>query len=95
MNSRESAEKATKALNGKVFEEHHLRVDLCFKPDAEKSVHERNKRSVFVGNLPLNIKDDVLWTAFAKAGEVESVRVIRDKKTGAGKGFGYGTHLRA
>jgi nucleolar protein 12 len=33
--------------------------------------------------------EEGLWRAFAKAGKVESVRVIRDKETRIGKGFAY------
>lgn len=33
--------------------------------------------------------EEGLWRAFAKAGKIESVRVIRDKETRIGKGFAY------
>jgi nucleolar protein 12 len=33
--------------------------------------------------------EEGLWRAFAKAGKVESVRVVRDKETRVGKGFAY------
>lgn len=35
------------------------------------------------------LHDDDLWSAFEDCGAIESVRVIRDQKTGIGKGFGY------
>lgn len=35
------------------------------------------------------IQDDDLWSAFEDCGVIDSVRVIRDEKTGIGKGFGY------
>lgn len=37
----------------------------------------------------LEIQDDDLWSAFEDCGVIDSVRVVRDEKTGIGKGFGY------
>lgn len=37
----------------------------------------------------LEAQDDDLWSAFEDCGCIESVRVVRDIKTGIGKGFGY------
>lgn len=34
-------------------------------------------------------QDDVLWKAFGECGEIESVRIIRDERSGKGRGFGY------
>ena len=48
-----------------------------------------HKRSVFVGNLPFDVQDEDLYTHFARCGDIEFVRVVRDKKTNIGKGFGY------
>jgi len=48
-----------------------------------------HKRSVFVGNLPFDVQDEDLYTHFARCGEIEFVRAVRDKKTNVGKGFGY------
>ncbi|KAI9218416.1 hypothetical protein BC828DRAFT_417318 [Blastocladiella britannica] len=47
------------------------------------------KRCVFVGNVPFDLEDEPLWEFFGQAGDVESVRVIRDRKVGLGKGFAY------
>ena len=44
---------------------------------------------MFVGNLPFDVQDEDIYTHFARCGEVEFVRIIRDKKTNIGKGFGY------
>lgn len=83
-----SKESISKALlyNGTVVEGLHLRVD---KASPEKK-HE-NKHCLFIGNLPFNITEEVLHTHFEKCGEIEYVRVIRDKFSGMGKGFGYVT----
>ena len=47
------------------------------------------KRSLFVGNLPFNLEEEELREHFEEFGTIESVRLIRDKATGVGKGFGY------
>ena len=44
---------------------------------------------LYVGNLPYLTTDDDLRTLFAQAGTVTSVAVIKDRDTGASKGFGF------
>lgn len=83
----EAAQAAVSACNGRVFEEHHLRVDLASNADGKPET----KKSIFVGNLPLEVRDESLWRIFGECGRVTNVRVIRDKSTGAGKGIAYVT----
>ncbi|XP_069604456.1 RNA-binding protein 34-like [Ranitomeya imitator] len=78
---------ATKAIVRNGFEigsGFHIRVDL-----ASKSPTHNNKKTVFVGNLPYDIEDEALRQHFSDCGTIEGVRIIRDKSTGIGKGFGY------
>ena len=42
-----------------------------------------------MGNLPFDVQDEELYTHFERCGDIEFVRVVRDKKTNIGKGFGY------
>ena len=44
---------------------------------------------LYVGNLSYTTTDDDLRTLFAQAGTVASVAVIKDRSTGASKGFGF------
>ena len=81
----EEAEKAL-ALNGALVNERHIRVDLA----GHAKEHEHQK-SVFVGGLPYNADEEEVREVFAKFGDVESVRVVREAKTGQGKGFGFVT----
>ncbi|KAM9382894.1 RNA-binding protein 34 [Phaethornis superciliosus] len=78
---------AVKALNEngtEITSGFHIRVDIA----SENSSHD-NKRSVFLGNLSYDISDDAVREHFCVCGEVVAVRVVRDRKTGLGKGFGY------
>ncbi|NXH16070.1 RBM34 protein, partial [Bucco capensis] len=78
---------AIKALkeNGKeIASGFHIRVDI-----ASKSSSHDNKRSVFLGNLSYDISDDAVREHFSVCGGVVAVRIVRDGKTGLGKGFGY------
>ncbi|XP_022130003.2 RNA-binding protein 34 [Pieris rapae] len=79
----ESVEKALSA-NNTVLDGHHLRVT---RSDITGTLD--TKCSIFIGNLPFAIEDETLRGKFEKCGEIESVRIVRDEKTGAGKGFGY------
>ncbi|CAG4973362.1 unnamed protein product [Colias eurytheme] len=73
------------SANNTVMNEHHLRVT---RSDTSGSAHDP-KCSVFVGNIPFGLEDEALRAKFQGCGEIESVRIVRDRKTNAGKGFGY------
>ncbi len=47
---------------------------------------------LYVGNLPKNdVERDELQVVFAEAGDLVSVKVIKDRKTGKCRGFGFVT----
>ncbi|XP_009576101.1 PREDICTED: RNA-binding protein 34, partial [Fulmarus glacialis] len=78
---------AIKALNEngtEIASGFHIRVDI-----ASKTSSHDNKRSVFLGNLSYDISDDAVREHFSICGGVVAVRIVRDRKTGLGKGFGY------
>ncbi|XP_057521049.1 nucleolar protein 12 [Amaranthus tricolor] len=77
----------------------HIRVDRACPPrkklkgdEASASLYS-NKRTVFVGNLPFDVKDEELYQLFCSIKQLESsveaVRVIRDRQSGLGKGIAY------
>ncbi|XP_054011551.1 RNA-binding protein 34-like [Hylaeus anthracinus] len=82
--SKESAKEAL-SLNGEVFLGNYIRVDSALSAEEKPD----QKKSVFVGNLPFNVDDNTFRKHFKNCGEIVSVRVVRDNKTGIGKGFGY------
>ncbi|RKP12533.1 hypothetical protein BJ684DRAFT_16986 [Piptocephalis cylindrospora] len=79
---------AVKAKNGTLFLEKHLRVDRAEKKSVEKGQVD-HRRSVFVGNLAFDVEEEAVWKHFEGCGQIVNVRVIRDKQTNLGKGFGY------
>jgi RNA recognition motif-containing protein len=46
-------------------------------------------KNLYVGNLSAGVSDEDLKANFAKAGEVSTVNVIRDKFSGQSRGFGF------
>lgn len=76
-------------MNGKLIEGHHLRVDRAVKPMAKKETLTSRKKSIFVGNLRFDIRDDDLINHFKSIGTVNHVRIVRDRATGLGKGFAF------
>ena len=46
-------------------------------------------RKLYVGNLPYDTGEDALQELFSRAGNVESVRVMRDMATGRARGFAF------
>ncbi|KAH7645302.1 rna-binding protein 34-like [Dermatophagoides farinae] len=71
-------------LNGTKFEEHTIQVDTL-----ENDRHYDHSMSLFLGNLSFKTNEDELREFFIECGEIKSVRIVRDPKTGMGKGFGY------
>ena len=45
--------------------------------------------NIYVGNLSYNVSEDELGAAFRSFGQVETVRIIKDKYSGQSKGFGF------
>ena len=45
--------------------------------------------TLYVGNISYSMKDDDLKNAFGQYGEVVSVKIIIDKRTGKSKGYGF------
>ncbi|XP_064120133.1 RNA-binding protein 34-like [Macrobrachium nipponense] len=70
--------------NGALFEGTHIWVDRASQP----KTHDRHC-AVFVGNLPFECEEENLYKHFEECGEIDNVRIIRDKKFSSGKGFGY------
>ncbi len=46
-------------------------------------------KNLFVGSLPFSVTEDTLGQLFAQHGQVQSVAIIKDKYTGASRGFGF------
>lgn len=100
-----AAREAVKRLNGSVLLNRHLHVDSVAHPakvdhrrcvfvgnlpfvddesQAPTAEGEKPKK-----NKPASDVEEGLWVHFAKAGKIESVRVVRDAQTRVGKGFAY------
>ncbi|NXN88333.1 RBM34 protein, partial [Bombycilla garrulus] len=78
------AQKALKENGTEIASGFHIRVDTASKTSSHDS-----KRSVFLGNLSYDIHDDAVREHFHVCGDIVGVRVVRDRTTGLGKGFGY------
>ncbi|GAM27117.1 hypothetical protein SAMD00019534_102920 [Acytostelium subglobosum LB1] len=83
---KESDAKKALAMNGTLFRERHLRLDIA----ANKHEKGKDENTVFVGGIPFELENEELHNVFEETiGDVENVRIIRDKHTGMGKGFAY------
>ncbi|MCD9561257.1 hypothetical protein HAX54_020261 [Datura stramonium] len=94
--SEESAQ-ASLAHNMAVVGGRHIRVDRACPPrkkmKGDNSALYDNKRTIFVGNLPFDVKDEEIYQLFSGMKEfessIEAVRVVRDPNTLLGKGIAY------
>ncbi|KAM8818761.1 RNA-binding protein 34 [Rhynchonycteris naso] len=77
---------ATKALNRNGAQ---IADGFCIRVDLASETSSRDKRSVFVGNLPYKIEDSAVEDHFLDCGNIVAVRIVRDPLTGVGRGFGY------
>ena len=69
-----------------------LRLRCCTlqnrKPAAPTFLKDRAMK-IYVGNLSFNTADQELTALFTTYGQVDSVRLIRDRATGQSRGFGF------
>ncbi|XP_075493175.1 uncharacterized protein LOC142531057 isoform X1 [Primulina tabacum] len=93
----EDSAQASLTFNMSVIGGNHIRVDRACPPrkksKGDNSHLYDNKRTVFVGNLPFDVKDEEIYQLFSGMknleSSVEAVRVIRDPGTSLGKGIAY------
>ncbi|GAB2296443.1 hypothetical protein Dimus_030560 [Dionaea muscipula] len=79
------------------FGGNHIRVDRACPPrkklKGDSAPLYDPKRTLFIGNLPFDVKDEELYQLFSGFNRLESsieaVRVIRDSYTSSGKGIAY------
>jgi RNA recognition motif-containing protein len=45
--------------------------------------------NIYLGNLSPITTEDILKTLFAEFGDIESIKVIKDRSSGRSKGFGF------
>jgi hypothetical protein len=57
--------------------------------DASMMDWDQNDFRIFVGDLGNEATDELLYKTFKKYSSIQKARVIRDKKTGKTKGFGF------
>ncbi|OEL32168.1 RNA-binding protein 34 [Dichanthelium oligosanthes] len=92
----EQSARAALSHNMALFGGNHIRVDMACPPRkklrGEGPLYDR-KRTVFVGNLPFDVKDEELYKLFCGSsgseGDVEAIRVVRDPNSSLGKGIAY------
>ncbi|QDZ18108.1 RNA-binding protein [Chloropicon primus] len=94
----EGAEKALQLNMTKVGDK-HIMVDFAGAKSTNMDgapVQYDPTMSVFLGNLPVDVEEEEVITFFHGAdhvpqvqGEIDAVRVVHDRSTGLGKGFGY------
>ncbi|GLT20314.1 RNA-binding protein [Vibrio zhanjiangensis] len=51
--------------------------------------HDTATKTLYVGNLPYKANESHVKDLFAKHGEVFAVRLMKDKRTGKRRGFGF------
>ncbi|XP_036775165.1 RNA-binding protein 34 isoform X5 [Manis pentadactyla] len=78
-----AAAKALQRNGAQIADGFRVRVDLASETSS------RDKRSVFVGNLPYKAEESAVEEHFLDCGTIVAVRIVRDQVTGVGRGFGY------
>ncbi|KAL1223776.1 hypothetical protein V5N11_005829 [Cardamine amara subsp. amara] len=95
----EQSAEASLAHNMSLIDGNHIRVDRACPPRKKLKVHDAAthlydpKRTVFMGNLPFDVKDEEVYQLFTGKSNlentIEAVRVIRDPHLNIGKGIAY------
>ena len=55
----------------------------------QESISEPSTKTLYVGNLPYKANEAHVKELFAEHGEVFAVRLMKDKRTGKRRGFGF------
>ncbi len=64
-------------------------------PPAKPAVERKNNAdanrvmSIFIGNLAYKVRGRQLAALFEEYGEIQSLRIVKDRETGKAKGFGF------
>ncbi|KAI3383593.1 hypothetical protein SNEBB_007832 [Seison nebaliae] len=82
---KDSCEKAVEKSGDLFLHDHHLFVDFADK----KPDNDDNETSLFIGSLPFDVTEEEIYNRFIQYGHIKHIRLIRDKQTGIGKGFGF------
>lgn len=48
-----------------------------------------SNKTLYIGNLPFRVNEEEVKTLFSAYGEVVAVRLMKDKRTGKRRGFGF------
>ena len=59
------------------------------RPHNDSNIQSNPYATIFVGRLDYNTSEEKLAKIFGVFGQVESVRVVRDFKTGKSRGYGF------
>jgi RNA recognition motif-containing protein len=59
------------------------------RDNAKATSGDPSLTTLYVGNLPYKASEESIKQLFADIGKVESVRLMKDRKTGRRKGFGF------
>uniref|UniRef100_A0A8C6W4T2 RNA-binding protein 34 n=1 Tax=Nannospalax galili TaxID=1026970 RepID=A0A8C6W4T2_NANGA len=78
-----AASEALRRNGAQIAEGFRIRVDFASETSS------RDKRSVFVGNLPYKVEESALEKHFLDCGNIVAVKIVKDPLTGVGRGFGY------
>jgi len=60
---------------------------------SNRSSDAAGNNQVYVGNLPYRVNRNVLQDYFSRYGRIRQVRIVKDKRTGRSKGFGFVTFV--
>ena len=78
----EEADRAIAALNGKPIDTKTLRVSHSRPPTSQDT-------NLYVGNLDISVTREALTQLFERYGKVIEAKILTDRTTGVGKGYGF------
>lgn len=55
----------------------------------KRPIAQGNMRTLYVGNLPFKINEEEITKLFSQHGAVNEVRLVKDRRTGRKKGYGF------
>lgn len=66
-----------------------------YNPDKDPNIKGNPYKTIFVGRLHLETKEETLKKTFEKFGKISELRLVRDKVTGYSRGYAFITFERS
>ncbi len=63
--------------------------------ELDQSSEDFSNDQIYVGNLPYHVRENDLHNHFSRFGAIETIKIVRNLRTGRSKGYAFVTYTSA